>query len=367
MKDKFCITLLGLSFVCSSVSFFSVKATLLSYGLFAFFIYLKRPLISCSRVFFLTFVFLLAFPLLFTSPNEIYFNYYLKYMLYVIYFSLLIFLFRGGKLKFILHGSLNLFLFIHLTAFYIQVLVYLSFGEYVDFNNLVRDVGSDSLYLTKALEGYTLNIRGTGLFSEPSFYSMSILPIAYFMLYQEKSLLVILAFISAFLSLSIAAIIIAILLILIYLYKSKGGYLFKMLTVISIIFSSGFLLDFFDARVSNSSDYDAVGSRVAIFDEFSVRGDYLNSFGAGFFEEETKPFGVTNLYGAQTRDSSFLIYLFYVSGWVGTLYFIIVLALITKLSNIMIFAPLLLFKFHFVFGGFWLLLFLMVIYTEREQ
>lgn len=305
-------------------------------------------------------------PLLFTSPNEIYFNYYIKYVLFLIYFFFLYCVFCKSKEGGELQKALNLYLALHVVIFFTQLLVYLSTGEYIEFNNYVREVPSETLYKTKALEGQLLNIRATGAFSEPSFYAMSVVPVIFYLFYKSRGLLISLSIFSVFLSLSVAAILICLFLLLIYLFKAKGRVLLKGVLVSSVVLSSGFLLNFYEERVLNSSDYDAIESRSYIFEEFRVRGDYLNSFGAGFFEVETEPFGVTGMDGAHTRDSSFPIYLFYTLGFFGCLFFIISIWSFIRLDSLLLLFPIFLFKFHFVSGAFWIALFIISVFSYEN-
>jgi hypothetical protein len=308
---------------------------------------------------------LLVFPLLFTNPNELYFNYYIKYILIVTYFFLLIFIIHINK-ALVIH-SFVIFIVLHMFFFYSQLSYFLIFDTFLDFNNIVREVPSESLYLTKALnESSLIPIRATGLYSEPSFYAMAILPVSYYLLLNKRKYFAFAGFISAYLSLSIASIIISTICIAIYFFKEKGQLHLKGILIVIAIMISGYFYDFYDVRVSQNSDYDATESRSLIFQELSERGLWLNSIGAGLLLDENKPLGLLGLKGSNIRDSSFFVYLLFSVGWIGLILFFGLILFMFGRQSIIFVLPLLLLKFHLVTGTFWMVLILAYMNKKTE-
>ncbi|HAS3169426.1 hypothetical protein [Vibrio cholerae] len=366
MCDRLRVYLLGLSLTFCSLSLFSVRATALTYILMLFILGSSRDYFNLKSNEVIFFILIILFPLLFSNPNVIHFNYYIKYCLLCLYLASLFFLIRNYGYE-LFYPAVKISLMIHVAVFYFQLLYYFIFGEFVNFDQFIREDAAEVLYQTKALDEYLINIRATGLFSEPSFYSMVVTPLALFLLMSSKKdiVLIFISFLSTYLSLSVAAILISSFVLIIFMLSRQSNIYLRVFVIVSLLLSFGFFYEFIELRVLNESDYDAIGSRLLIVNEFFVRGWWLNTVGAGFFENENYPMGVTGLAGAHTRDSSFFIYLFYSSGWIGSCIFFSIIFAFLKNRNIIFYAPILFYKFHFVFGTIWIIF--AILYAEKYK
>ncbi len=247
---------------------------------------------------------------------------------------------------------------INLMFFLIQLIVFQVFGHYIDFDNFVREQEARSLYSSKALDGFILSIRATGLYSEPSFYSMSVFcPTLILMLIKKKiDKYIILGLLSCVISLSIASLIIVALSLLIVFFGIKKANTIKIFVVICTLALLPYASDFYTKRVTDNSDYDAVSSRLLILKEFQERDRLNDVIGSGFFWDESQPIGKLGLKGYNTRDSSFYPYIYFSGGVLGVfvlLYFMMRIGFRNK-DIIYGVAIALLFKFNIMSSFFWL-------------
>lgn len=290
--------------------------------------------------------------------HDFYLNFFIKFFFVQIYIAAVYICFKSAVVGCSeLRKACQVLIFIHAAFFLFQVGYFLATGDFIDLNNYVREVESESLYMTKALEGRAIGIRGVGLFSEPSFYAMAVLPAAAVLLAIDRRITVpiIIALGTATLSLSIAAIFVVALLGTVFLVACKGSRWVKVAILAAALAASPFLFEFYNLRVTESVDYDAISSRQSVFEEFKQREWNADVFGAGFFWDETSRVGVTGLWGYHVRDSSFLVYLYFASGVLGCGLFATILARIFRgcFVELLFFLPLLLFKFHILFGLLW--------------
>jgi hypothetical protein len=269
--------------------------------------------------------------------------------------------------------SFKLVIIINASFFLIQFFTYELTGHLIDFNNYIREEYAHTIYGSRALDGFIIGIRATGLYSEPSFYAMSIFPCAIAISVYERRIgtTLVIALITCLLSLSIAAIGIAFISLLVYyrdIWKSKW---IMMSLILILIISTPFLYHFIMIRLFENTDYDAIGSRMMIFNEFEVRGLIKNIFGSGFFWDQNRPIGQTGLGGAHIRDSSFYIYLFFSSGLFGIcfLLWLILFVLPSDWKIKFVFCTSLLFKFGVLTASFWCLISLLMVikYQGRTQ
>ncbi|MEY8213292.1 MAG: hypothetical protein RPR97_02285, partial [Colwellia sp.] len=260
---------------------------------------------------------------LFSIFNEFYFNYFLKVTALTVMMILMSSYYLKLCNRYDFLNSLKLVVALHSGFFLIQFIVYMTTGYFIPFDSYIRDY-SDVLHLSRALDGLAITIRGTGLFSEPSFYSMSILPFALAIMVIEKriGLYALLGLGTALLSLSIASIIIVTLSLLIYSVFIGLSKFEKSVAIAAVILSSPFLYTVYDLRINQAIDYDAVSSRELIFDEIAIRGWNEALFGWGFLWDGLYPQGHLLLNGAHVRDSSFYMYLVFCSGYVGLIIFL---------------------------------------------
>lgn len=345
-----------------SLNMFSIRATLLSYFfifLLMIFYWFERVEIDSRKIYmvFIFFIFFNVFILIASLMHGLYVNYYIKFLLIQAYvLSILVLYWKRIIDADTIEYSCKTLIMIHCFFFILQFSFYQLTGEYLDFNNYVREVESESLYLTQALSEQILKIRAVGLYSEPSFFSMSVLPPVAFILARNKfNIYAFIGLISAILSLSIASIIVSFLLILFFVFSIKKHLVHKLILISLIVISSPVIYSVYDLRINQSVDYDAVAVRTAIFDEFRERDNMSKIFGSGVFFDETQPVGRTHLDGYQTRDSSFYIYLYFILGYVGLFFLLSIFFVFYKSfpRSVLFLFPVLLFKYHILYGMLW--------------
>ncbi|MCB4358669.1 hypothetical protein [Quatrionicoccus australiensis] len=367
--------ILSLSLFLFSLNAFSVRATALSYGLILVLVIIKLPeffkikksSLRAGGVLSIVFI----FTMMASARHGIYFNFLLK-SFFIFVYSYVLYVFFSERIikRESINNCLKFLIIAHSLFFAIQILYYLLFGDIVDFNNYVREVESDSLYFTKALEGAALDIRGGGLFSEPSFYSMTVVPASIILLVNEKKIGVIsfLGFSTAALSFSIAALLVVGLVVLFYFFVFNTDYIKKIILIVCLVFAMPFFSDFYDKRVIMAYDYDAVSSRSAIFDEFYFRPFIDDLIGSGFYWDENYIQGVTGIWGFQIRDSSFYAYLYYCGGAIGFVLFFSILWFSMKREKVKILflLPVFLFKFHILYGVLFVFVLFMYLIDSNE-
>lgn len=326
----------------------------------------KLNKISLVRLLF--FVVALAYPIIFNSfysIENIYINSVAKYIMFLFYVFLFV-QWAKSEDKDKIEIAFKHLLFIHLVFFYIQVVAYFATGEFIEFSKYVRAKDAVVLYESKALADSFISARFTGLFTEPSYYSMIVLPISsIFLILNKHKLLSVFGIISVGLSLSIAAILIMALMIGIYIFLSKGNKILKVLCIVAAIFLTPIFYGFYDARINAEADYDAIASRSYVFTELQIRNTYLNMVGEGVFIDESQPLGIVGLTGAEIRDSSFYIYLLYSVGLFGFLTFFALMFYLFGFKSMVYLMPLLLFKYHLLTTMFFMTLFLFYFYKEE--
>ena len=261
---------------------------------------------------------------------------------------------------------------IHSFLFIVQLVYYIATKQYLDITNIVRDSEADALYLTNALEGSWHGIRATGVFTEPSFYAMTVLSASACIMAITRKLTpaVVVAIVTACISLSVAAMIISALLVTLLIFKSKETKLTRSLLLATAVSVAPAFYAFYDAKVSHSADYDAIASRLVVVDEIINRDFVQNLFGTGVLWDDRKPIGKSLLTGYHIRDSSFYVYLLYTAGIAGLAMYLFCLSRICK-GNIyfaLAISCLMLFKFHILHGVFWLVLvFAYISSAERRR
>ncbi len=354
---------LSLSIFFFSLSTFSYRAAALSFLFLAIPLILKKKEVklTASKKTSIACISTTAFILLVSAPNEINALYAIKFTAMIFYSWLLCTLIFSGILKNpMLCSAAKFFIYAHSLFFTLQLVFYMATGSFIDFNNMVREEESRVLWSSQALHGFIIPIRATGLFSEPSFYSMTVLPIALILAIHEKKISppVIIGFATCILSLSMAALIISLISILLIIALSKKSKILNAVIALIVITSSPALYGVFSNRIFESADYDAVASRIMIFEEFKQRGLVKNIFGSGFLWDEDKPIGATGLKGYHTRDSSFFINIIFSSGFIGLLASLSFLLFIfrKKIRYLAALLVILLFKLSILHAVLWLTL-----------
>nr|PMI53766.1 hypothetical protein BCU42_20235 [Vibrio splendidus] len=249
----------------------------------------------------------------------------------------------------------NLLIF-HVGSFVLQVSYYVVFDDYLNLSDFVRFDEADTLHMSKALENMSLGVRFTGFFTEPSFYSMLVLPISFLILkISPKSKVAFFGIFTSLLSLSVASIIIAIFSVL-FLNIRKVSFIKLTWSIAFLLFILVFSYDFIIERVVYSSDYDAISSRSYIFYEIMKRGLYEQVLGYGIFFDSSKTHGYYMLEGYHIRDSSFYVYVLYTVGLMGMFFFITSLLYLIKVDWLFV-LPFFLFKYHVLSSVFYIVIF----------
>lgn len=347
----------GLSLFSFSLGAFNLKAVGLAYLLLGYYILSNggfKPL--DSRLIYAGLAILLFYTITVSISvfHHAYFRYLIKPFFLLFYAYLILVTLFQSKSDELVSYSLKFLILIHSLFFLIQLIGYQITGSVFDFNNYVRSVESDSLYFSKALEGAYLGIRAGGLFSEPSFYAMTVVPASILLAMKYKTIIGVslIGLLTAILSMSVAAWSVIGIFLFLFFCTGNDSWKVRILVLALLVIATPFAYDFFEKRVLLASDYDAIASRSAIFDEIAIRSGWNNIFGSGFYWDDRFPQGITKLWGYQIRDSSFYVYLFYGGGLVFTTIFMITIFLIArkKWSYLIYILPVFLFKFHILYG-----------------
>ncbi|PHR17388.1 MAG: hypothetical protein COA41_12280 [Sphingopyxis sp.] len=372
MRDRFNTFLLLISIFAFSLSTFSYRAAFVAYiSLTTIFLINSKKRVKIRLSIMIASMIVTGYTVVISYFNYLHIPYLVKMMGMLLYASIFanMYLSEHIKLNNIIK-ALKYYIYIHSAFFIAQLTLYPIFGEAINFDSYIRESESAIIVYSSALEIIGLPIRATGLFSEPSFYSMSILPFCLLLIAINKKpcLATSVGIITSLLSLSLASILVSSLAGIIFLLFTKRNSFTKVVMILCVVFFSPAVYKFIDARAFQNIDYDAVGSRTLVFDEFALRSNYQNIFGSGFFWDESTPIGVTGLKGYHTRDSSFYVYVFFSAGLIGLAGITIALAytLRKNLLLLMFTACILLFKFSVLHAALWLFLCLAYISSKRS-
>jgi hypothetical protein len=249
----------------------------------------------------------------------------------------------------------------------IQYFYFIVSGEYLDFNAMVRSSDAHTSYVSIELSYSIFPIRPTGFFTEPSFFAMAILPGIVGLIRGGIHLRVVyLAIVCTFLTLSVAAFLVSSLLMLYIFFVNRTTVSVKIAILSVLISLSIIAAPFLVARVFLGETYDAVGYRLAIFEEFFARDVVTSLWGQGYFLNEFGPNGITGLSAPQVRDTGFYFYLTYAGGLIGIVGGLIWFGIISGNFRwfILLNIPLLM-KYGLTVSTFWLLV--MFFYLSSKQ
>lgn len=304
--------------------------------------------------------------------GDFYPNYFIKFIFIQTYVALIFWMFRSQTLSLAaLTRACETLIYVHAAFFLFQLAVYLLTGHFIDFDSYIREASSEALYESKALSDSLIPIRAVGLFSEPSFYAMTVVPAGVVLLLAKRrvTFATCLAFFTALLSFSIAAILVCAILCIVHVFFGRVSVRLKMATIIVAVLCASPLYTVYDRRINQSEDYDAVASRTRVFNELAVRDPVSGMFGNGLFWDERNNVGTTHLRGYEVRDSSFYVYMIFSAGVVGaTAFFVALFAMFRgrgRRQYLLYLLPLLLFKYHFLHGMLWLTLLLFLILSRE--
>lgn len=357
---------LSLSLVCFSLVTFSYRAAVLSLLFFAiYFIYARpRPTPKITPALLVSYLSTNALIAAFAIRGDVHAPYLLKYLgISSMFWAILAFARGIGPLR--IASAIRQYVFIHAIFFIAQLGYHIATGELLDFNNLVREDYALTISSSRSLDGLGIGIRTSGLFSEPSFYSMSVFPPALLLGLHERriSIAVAAGTLTSFLSLSVAGMVITAAGVLLLLISCKGQRVIKVALIATGFALMPISMTIYERRVVDSIDYDAIASRLLVVEHIKTQELTDSLFGNGMLWNENAPIGHTGLSGYHVRDSSFYIYLLFTTGAIGLGIFI--LSLITALHRrpTLLVATLvaLLFKYGVLVSSLWILLALAII------
>lgn len=370
MAQKFSYVLLGLSFFFFSVASFSIKSGVFAYATLVFAVFLLGKRFLPGRLSLRWLVFFILLSVYITAhtlfSQQLFVLYLIKYYLFILYVGIVCYLFSSYVITIAaIDAASKVYLVLHLILFFLQLIIYLVTGEYLDFNNMLREEYANTAYISRDVVGLIIPIRATGVFSEPSFFSMSILPFVAFIHYRKCSpKLVYLGTLTSLLSLSAAAIVITLAWMLSLLWGKINRKLIVFLPVIALcsVVAGGVAYD----RIFESKDYDATGARLRFVGEIKNRGAARNILGAGFFYDEFGGNGVTLISAAAIRDSGMYVMLLYSGGVVGLLIFLSMLLYWFRFGRVFFGVLILcLFKYGTLTSVFWLFMCLFVMVRKN--
>lgn len=361
-----------------SLNAFSVRATFAAYTLLALLALLRAPTLFARQqrlpaiAAYWTLCVSIAF--IVSAFGDFYANFFVKFVLIETYVALAFWMFASGVLSMrSLERTCETLIYVHAAFFVAQLGCYLAFGHFIDFDSYIRESDSEALYATKALSDSLISIRALGLYSEPSFYAMTVVPAGTVLLLAKRRMTAatIVAFATALLSFSIAAILICALLGGVHFLAGRTSMRIKLVIAAVALAIAPAMYGVYDKRVNQSADYDAVGSRTLVLRELSERDALADVFGNGLFWDERNNVGKTHLRGYQVRDSSFYVYLLFATGIAGVAAFFGTLFMLFgkrgRRRLLLYLLPLLLFKFHALYGMLWLTLLMFVVVAGHAE
>jgi len=254
----------------------------------------------------------------------------------------------------------------------LQLLVYMSVGTYLDYYGFLRERYGYSAYQIKELYGALIPIRITGMYSEPSFLAMALLPALGYFLYVDriKNWSFAIAILVVALSMSSAALVVMVLMLFVYvLLRAHNVKVFLVMSgfCCALAMASGPLVY---ERIVEPKTYDAFESRLHIFRELSVRNFDVAMFGTGIFLDEFgNDNGVTRLSAAEVRDTGFIFHILYSFGYIGLgiACLLAIAYMFISGGKVLLFLPLLLLKFGFLLSTFYILLIFLAISLKDEN
>ncbi|WP_449467091.1 hypothetical protein [Stenotrophomonas humi] len=361
--------LFGICLASISLMTFSYRAAIVSaLSLFAY-LAINRLIFKPTVTMRLAIGYLLTSTLvmLAASRGSIHPPYVLKYLgISTLFWLLLAYLPAIGYPQ--LSRSLHQFIFIHAFFFIFQLAWNAATGDLIDFNNLVREDHANTISGSRSLEGLRIGIRAGGLFSEPSFYSMTVFPVALLLCLHERqlSLSVVLGMLTSFLSLSVAGMMITVTGTCLALLSTKGQLRIKVALggLLAALIPLG--MKIYERRITDSIDYDAVGSRMQVFEQIKSQSLTKTFLGNGLFWDESTTIGWTGLSAYHVRDSSFYVYVLFTSGIVGLCLFLMLLILALYRAPRILCAVLLilLYKYGILVSSLWLSLAIAMAYAN---
>ena len=358
--------------VCFTLVTFSYRAAVLSALFFLIYVITARPCPNPRITPTLAISYLLSSSFLtaFAVRGDIHPPYLLKYLGISNMFWVLLAYARSIGIPQIARAA-HQFVLIHSAFFVTQLGYHIATGELLDFNNLVREDYALTISTSRSLEGLGIGIRASGLFSEPSFYSMSVFPIALLLgLYERRiSTAVAVGTMTSFLSLSVAGMVITAAGALLLLVSCKGQRFIKLALLSIIAALLPISMTIYERRVVDSVDYDAIASRLLVVNHIKSQALADSLFGNGMLWNENAPIGHTGLSGYHVRDSSFYIYLLFTTGVAGLGIFTATLFTALRRKPRLLIATLvaLLFKYGVLVSSLWMLLALAVIFSSERS
>jgi len=200
-------------------------------------------------------VVVVCYAFLMSAFHDFYWNFFLKFVFIQIYIALIFWMFNSGVLN--LRSMLRaceFLIYVHAGFFLLQLIYFIATGHFIDFDSYIRESASESLYETKALADSLIPIRAVGLYSEPSFYSMTVVPAGIVVLLIQRRITLAsgLAIATSVLSMSIAAVLICAILGAVHIVVGKISTALKIAIVATAIVLAVPLYKVYDLRVNQS-------------------------------------------------------------------------------------------------------------------
>lgn len=228
--------------------------------------------------------------------------------------------------------TIPILLYLHISAFYIQFIIYILSNTYLDF--VEPFTGEESRYSSFGTFKVIGSIRPTGFYIEPSTYFAGILPLVVllFIHFDVKKYysLISLSLLSMYLSFSTAAIIIATLLVFYVISKYNLSWKFYLFTTIFILgifsYSASSFTNIIDAQ-SNKFDQSSI-KRFELINYIIERPLINNLMGSGALALDKTIVYSSTFEGADNsissiNDAGLLVFLSLRFGIIGIVYFII--------------------------------------------
>ncbi|MEM5452025.1 hypothetical protein [Paraburkholderia guartelaensis] len=360
-----------------SLNAFSVRATFAAYFFACALLILRTPTLlekgANARGMLTYWLGCITISFIFSAFGDFYLNFFIKFVLIQTYIVLLYWMFSSGVLSLkSIESACTALIYIHGAFFLFQLLYYLATGVFVDFDSYIRESDADALYATKALSDSLISIRALGLYSEPSFYAMTVIPCGVLLLLVKRriTLAAVIAFGTALISFSVASMVVCAVLGFVHVMFERGNLRLKLFVILAVLLCAPAMYNVYDQRVNQSVDYDAVGSRTLILTELQERDLTAGAFGSGLFWDDRNNVGKTHMRGYQARDSSFYVYVLFSVGVVGSSMFFGTIGVMFRNRNkwryLAYLLPIMLFKYHVLYGMLWMTLLLFAVLAEQN-
>ncbi|WP_462155374.1 hypothetical protein [Pseudoalteromonas piscicida] len=253
--------------------------------------------------------------------------------------------------------TLNIIFAFFFLVVFVQHFFYFSFGYYVDFHSVLTLFNYESRY-TNNISFLSYFPRSTGLYQEPSNFSIILASLAALsLLYDYKKGFFRFCVLSIF-TISVAGVIVSLGMLICY-YFFRFSNVRKYFLVLFLVLLPFLLVPFIAFLESIELGYNAVGYRQRVFMLFESMSltEWLVGFGLFFFEEPIAIYDIS-LNSSHIKDSGFFANTLFSNGIIGLSVFVLWLFLKLKdLLLISIFMLFFLFKVDMNMPAFWFVIY----------